>query len=281
MKAFRVGLALLLLSLAPPLRAGEDRKADARTFQVPYQMTAAQHVLVRAKINGKGPYNFIIDTGAPALFVAPAVAEKLGVKPDKKGWATLDRFEIEGGIVIPKAQGRVEAVPQLEGMNSMGLAGAELHGVIGYTLLAKYRLTFDFTKDRMTWTELKDFDPPAPEGLGGKGGPAELNALAGVMKLLGGLLGKPSPPVVAPRGFLGLELADGEKGVAVKNAIGPAAVAGVKAGDRITEFEGQAVKTAEEIQKLAAKISVGTSVKVKVERGGASQAITVKAGEGL
>ena len=30
-------------------------------------MTTFQHVLVRAKINGKGPFNFILDTGAPAL----------------------------------------------------------------------------------------------------------------------------------------------------------------------------------------------------------------------
>ena len=58
--------------------------------------------MVRAKINGKGPFNFILDTGAPALFVATEVAKKAGVEPDKKGWGTFDSFEIEGGVVGPR-----------------------------------------------------------------------------------------------------------------------------------------------------------------------------------
>ena len=64
---------------------------------MPYRVTNFNHVMVRAKINGQGPFNFIVDTGTPALFVADAVADKIGVKKDKKGWGTFDTFEIEGG----------------------------------------------------------------------------------------------------------------------------------------------------------------------------------------
>jgi hypothetical protein len=266
--------------LAPPLRADDAKKLEGKTFQVPYRMTIAQHILVRAKINGKGPYNFIIDTGAPALFVATEVCKKLGVEPDKKGWGTFDRFEIEGGVVIPKATGRVETPFQLEGMNGLGLAGAELHGVIGYNILARYRITYDFTKDRLTWTEL-NFDPPPPQGLGGKSGPPELNAMAGIMKLLGGLLGKLPQPEQTPRGFLGLELADADGGVIVKAASGPASAAGVKAGDRITEFDGKPIKTGDDLRKLAAKVTAGTSVQLTIARDGSNRQLTVKAGEGL
>src|SRR5437588_7485958 len=156
-----------VLALAAPAHAGEPKKPAARTYQVPYRLTDTNHILVRAKINGKGPFNFIIDTGAPALFVATAAARRAGVKPDAKGWATFDRFELEGGLVIPKARGRVEDPFQLEGMNGMGLAGVQLHGMIGYNLLAKYRLEIDFTKDKMAWTPLA-FKPPPPLGLGGK-----------------------------------------------------------------------------------------------------------------
>src|SRR5262245_8239422 len=160
------GLAAVFL-LAPPMRA-EDKKADAKTYNVPYKMTKPQHIMVRAKINGKGPYNFIVDTGAPALFVSTAVCDKLGIKPDKKGYGTFDRFEIEGGVVLEKIQGRVEDPFQLKGMNAMNLAGAELHGMIGYTLLAKFKMEIDFTSDKMKWTPL-DFEPPAPMGLPGAG----------------------------------------------------------------------------------------------------------------
>ena len=86
-------------------RGEEPAKKPPQSFQVPYRLTKPKHLLVRAKINGKGPFNFIVDTGAPALFVAVPVARKLGVKPDDKDWGTFDRFEIEGGVVLTKIKG--------------------------------------------------------------------------------------------------------------------------------------------------------------------------------
>src|SRR5262250_143283 len=97
-------LVLGLLGLAPPLRADEAKKLGPKSFEVPYRLTIPKHILVRAKINGKGPFNFILDTGAPALFVAVPVAKKAGVKADRNGWAELDRFELEGGVVLTKAR---------------------------------------------------------------------------------------------------------------------------------------------------------------------------------
>jgi len=274
---------LALLPLAAPLHAAEDQKPAARTYQVPYRLTDTNHILVRAKINGKGPFNFIIDTGAPALFVVTAVCKKAGVKADAKGWGTFDRFEIEGGLVIPKVRGRVEDPFQLEGMNGMGLAGVQLHGMIGYNLLAKYRLEIDFTKNKMGWTPL-DFKPPPPVGLGGKGGAtAELNALGTVMKVMGFLLGKSATPQMVFRGFLGIELADTRTGLEVKGVLaqGPASAAGLKAGDHITHFQGKAVKTSTDVQRLAAKLKPGATVRVTVARDRTSREISFKIGEGL
>src|SRR5438094_5995721 len=108
-------LAVALVSLTAPLGADETKAAAARTYQVPYRLTATNHVMVRVKINGSGPYHFILDTGAPALFVSTAVCRKLGVEPDQKGWGLFERFAIEGGVVLNKIQGRVEDPFQLEG----------------------------------------------------------------------------------------------------------------------------------------------------------------------
>ena len=99
--AILAGLFLVLLSGAEP-------KTEGPSYEIPYRLTVPKHILVRAKINGKGPFNFILDTGAPALFVSTKVCAKLGVKPDAKGWGSFDRFEIEGGLVVPKAKGRIE-----------------------------------------------------------------------------------------------------------------------------------------------------------------------------
>src|SRR5437870_240379 len=105
------------LVLAPPVSADDGHKDREKTFNVPYRLTATNHVMVRAKINGKGPYNFILDTGAPALFVSTTVCAKLGVRANNQGMGTFDRFEIEGGVVLEKMKGRVENPFQLEGMN--------------------------------------------------------------------------------------------------------------------------------------------------------------------
>jgi hypothetical protein len=281
MRAFWL-CAGLALALGAPLRANEPKKADLKTYQVPYRLTKTQHILVRAKINGKGPFNFILDTGAPTLFVATKAAKKAGVEPDKKGWGTFDKFEIEGGVPIPKAKGRIEDPFQLEGMNGLGLAGAELHGMIGYTVLARYRIEIDLTRDKMTWTEL-DFDPPMPKGLDGKSDLPEMDALGGIMKFFGGLLGRKAKPEVVARGFLGLELAESDGKVTVKKVLekGPADRAGIKAADQISQFDGKKVEGTAGLLQLAARLTADKDAKVTIIRDGKMLDITVKTGEGL
>src|SRR5207245_2497221 len=111
------------------------------------------------------PFNFIVDTGAPLMYVAIPTAKKVGLVADKKGAAMIERLEIEGGPVHTKFQCHVETPFQLEGMNAMGMAGTELHGMMGYTVLAHYRMEIDLRKDKMTWTWL-DYKPATPVSLG-------------------------------------------------------------------------------------------------------------------
>ena len=138
---------------------------------------------MRVKINGKGPFNFIVDTGCPVLLIAEPVGKKVGLKIDK-GWSMLDKLELEGGLELTKVKARVETPFQITGMNGMGLAGVELHGLMGYTVLAKFKMEFDYTKKQMTWTPLA-FEPPPPRrsearrhgGHGHDGGPRRIPEL--------------------------------------------------------------------------------------------------------
>src|SRR5262245_45283136 len=183
----RPGAVVVLLGLLTASLAGADdpkaTKADKeKTYRVPYRLTIPRHIVVRVKLNGKGPFNFILDTGAPALIVSTAAAKKAGIKKDK-AWETFDKVAIEGGIQLTKVKARVETPFQLDGMNGMGLAGLEVHGLMGYTLLAKYRMEIDFTRDKMTWTEL-DFVPKfemagRKDAKGGQGG---LELFGAIMK---------------------------------------------------------------------------------------------------
>ena len=287
MKAIWSCAALAALCLAPWARGVEPPKVEAKSFEVPYRLTAVKHIVVRAKINGKGPFNFILDTGAPALFITPEVAKKAGVDPDDKGWGTLEKFEIEGGLVLPKARGRIEKPFQLEGMNGLGLGGAELHGMIGYNILAHYRMEIDFTQDKMVWTPIADFEPKAPMGLGGAANSAAggLEVMGTIMKFLGALSGAKAEPDYALRGFLGVELIDVEDGEfpVVKSVLasGPAAKAGLKNGDKLTRFQDRSVTNVEDVQRLARKLGADEGIKLTVKRGKETMEISFKTGEGL
>jgi serine protease DegQ len=285
----RWSLALLLLATASaawadePNTKKEEPRKEGRPVAVPYRLIDTHHVMVRIKINGKGPFNFIVDTGCPVLIVSSAVGKKIGLEPDAKGWATLDKLELEGGLSQEKVKARVETPFQIEGMNSMGLPGVELHGLLGYTVIAKYKMEFDFKKDQMRWTPL-DFEPPAPAPLGGsKGNIANLEAMAGMMKILSFLTGIKPPPPPEPRGFFGFELAEKDGKVVVERVLAktPAAEAGLKKGDRIDEIEGNEIGTTADVLAEAAKLTPGRSLNLTVIRDGEKHMLKITAGRGL
>jgi membrane-associated protease RseP (regulator of RpoE activity) len=273
------------LVLCLPAHAGEKpapQKSDGKGVAVPYKLTDSLHVLVRVKINGKGPLNFIVDTGAPIVFVSKEAAKKVGLEADKRGFAVIDRLDVEGGVVAKNTKSRVETVYQLEGMNAMGLAGVELHGILGYNLLAHYKMELDFTKNKMTWTPLA-FEPPPLIPISGKG-PAGMEAMGGILKFLSAFLGKTLPGPPNPRGFLGMELADSDGDYVLVKAVlqdGPAAKAGLKSGDHITRFQGNSVSSLTSLQRMAAKLTASQQVRLTVERDGKKHELNFRAGGGL
>jgi hypothetical protein len=278
----RVFAIVLTLAQFSALIRADEKRVEPKVYQVPYRLTNTSHVLIRAKINGKGPYNLILDTGAPALFVSTAVCRKLNIPADKNGWGTFDRFEIEGGIVLKKCRGRIEDPFQLEGMNGLGLAGVEIHGIIGYTILARYRLGFDFTKEKMTWEPLH-FDPPPPQGLNERSVAGGMEALGSVMKIVGAFLGKKNDPEAVPRGFLGVLLEESNGKIQIRTVLpkGPAAEAGLMPGDEIVRFQGNAPRSIADLQKHFAEVGIAGTVEVQVLRGDSTKSVRINSGKGL
>jgi len=269
--------------LLPAVALADDKPAQKPVkSEVPYKLTDTKHVLVRAKINGKGPFNMILDTGAPAVFITKPLAKKVGVDLDEKGWGTFTNFELEGGLKVEKVKSRVEDLVQIDGMNSMGLAGVELHGVIGYNVLAKFRIDYDFTADKLTFESLPGFDPPAPEKIDLKGGD-DIQSMGPMVKFLAALTGIKPNFETAPRGFVGLEFDDTKGAVVVKRvyADGPAEKAGIKPGDVIEGVKAVNVESGKDLARALAKAGVGTKLRFTVKRGDKTEELTVELGKGL
>ncbi|MBY0537059.1 MAG: PDZ domain-containing protein [Chitinophagaceae bacterium] len=79
---------------------------------------------------------------------------------------------------------------------------------------------------------------------------------------------------------LGIKAQDLEEGDGVKvlevNPESPAAKAGIKQGDIITDFDGTAIKNADELAEAARKSAEKPSVKVQLKRDGKAQTIEIK-----
>lgn len=285
-----IGLGMSLLWAVPP----DDLKAQApdvgQSYRVPYRNTDTNHALVRVRVNGKGPFNFLVDTGAPWLFVSTETAAKIGLKPSKDSYYTdVQRLDFEGGPFLTDLKARVEDPFQLVGMNALGLPGASIDGILGFSILARFRLELDPTNDRMTWTRL-NFEPEdlAVPADANRAAPPEVQAmslLGPMMKFAAIFVGKKPEVQLRPRGWLGLELveaaADGPPRVAAVLDGSPAATAGVRPGDLLQQINGREVANVKAAREAVAQVAPGDAVKLTVKRGDESQDLTLTAGEGL
>jgi hypothetical protein len=262
------------------LAASAAPAQDAKAKPVPFRLTNTQHIMVRAKINGEGPFNFVVDTGCPVLIITKEAGKQAKLDPAKT-LVTLDRFDLEGGLSQTKVPALVLTPFQLEGMNAMGFPGVELHGLLGYTVIAKYKMDIDFTRSKMYWTPL-EFDPKKPKS-SGKGGSTGLEMLGTVMKMMAALSGMKPPPPPTPRGFWGLEFDDAHGAVRVKSVLAnsPADVAGFRAGDVLLNLENKDVKSLAEFRDRTANFLPEYTVRLDVRRGEETKSLKIVIGSGL
>jgi serine protease Do len=312
----RCGAAVLLLASlgwAMPLRAELASKPAAPiTHRVFYQLTETSHLLVRVRLNGRGPFNFIMDTGAPALILSREAAQKAGVASGKNGWGLFRTLEVEGGARLQNIPGRIEEPAQLRAMNALELAGVRLDGVLGYNVLAHFRIEIDLTQPTMRWTtlnyELPALTPISAKTTDGKSlaPPPDLAAMEGmanVSRVAGMFMPHRAAPVL--RGFFGIELwgekedgsgrrinkrssgRNGALGARVRTVLpqGPAAQAGLRAADRILRIQtpglqAQTVRRAADVSRLLANVPPAALVKFSVARGRKIIMLNVRAAQG-
>ena len=284
-----------MLALGLPARA-DDGKAKAadpqvgQSFEVPYLLTQTNHFVVRALINGKGPFHLVVDTGAPGLFLATEAAKKAGVATDeKKFFSVLDELKLEGGPKLEKLKIRVEDPFQLVGMNSLGLPGVKLDGLMGFSVLARYRITLDPTHRRMIWTRL-DFHPKeSPDdvpALKKEDMPVELqamNMLGPAMKFAAIFVGKQPETKRLPQGYAGFAMADKDKKFMVTQVMAHSAAAnsGLMPGDEIIKCDGKAVSAVADFTKIMEKKAAGSKLSMTVRRSGVEKELELTLEEGF
>src|SRR5262249_27218755 len=144
MKPLLYVLALLLLS-AGPVAADTEPKADATPVTVPFELLPTKHMAVMVKVNGKGPYRVIFDTGAPVTLFSTKVAKESGLIARDAGpgfglFGAAQQVpvkELEVGDL--KAEGAKAVVLDHPLVEAMAKDLGPLEGIVGFPFFARYK----------------------------------------------------------------------------------------------------------------------------------------------
>lgn len=253
-------------------KAGADKPA-----RVSFSMLPSNHMLVRAMLNGKGPYRLIFDLGAPITLLSNRAAEESGtVKADAprsflfsmRGEAEVDEMRV-GELTAEKLPVVVFDHPALKVLGEV--LGQPVDGIIGFTFFARYKTTIDYQVNEMTF-EPVDFE------------------VRDLMKDLPDRLAGPKTArrsVTAPGGLWGLRLGPVEGGLSSPGTPiaevfddSPAQAAGLKPGDVLTTIDGRWTTSRDDVYEAAATIPPGRSVSVGVLRDGQERVIELRPADG-
>lgn len=114
-------------------------------------------ILVDAHANGRGPFQFAIDTGTSTTAITPDLAKQLGVGTSAAGAGTtggnaidfragsLQSFQLGGAKIDNMA---VVVADFFEMLNAA--VGAKLDGIVGYNFLRNYKVVIDYPGENLT-----------------------------------------------------------------------------------------------------------------------------------
>lgn len=124
--------------------------------------------VVSTMIDGKGPYHFVLDTGAGITVITPEFARSAGLLGNGKGQATGSGGTVQvqmltlSEVSVGRAEVRNVAaaiIPLPLDLTYQGDYG-RIDGVIGYSFLSHFAVTIDLRGHRATFTSPRVFAPP-------------------------------------------------------------------------------------------------------------------------
>jgi hypothetical protein len=257
-----------------------DQK-DTEPVSVAFELLQTKHIAVKVKINGKGPYRVIFDTGAPVLLLNNKIAKESGVIEKNARRPLFSLFGAAGEAKIKTLElGNLKATnvptivmdhPTLELISQ--LLGP-IEGIVGFPFFARYKMTIDYQAKQLTFVP-NGYEPP--------------DVMKAMMDTVMALAGdKPRPPtVLTPAAQWGVLLRkdekDSEEGITIDKVLpgSAAAQAGLQASDRLLTLDGRWTDSLADAYRAAGLVKPGQSVPVMVRRAGREVELAVKPQSGL
>ena len=271
-------LLLLLSFVLVPSSGISDDKIE-KPITVPFGLLKTQHMTIQVKINGKGPYRLIFDTGAPVTLINNKIAKESGIFPkDFKQpffafFGSMGEFKIKslevGDLKLENVNAMVMDHPTVAAIsNVLG----PIEGIVGFNFFGKYQMTLDYQAKTMTFVPT-DYQPK--------------DMMDHLMKTILAGQNPNNKKVLAPGGLLGFKVFkdtdDSNPGVTIKTIFpdSPAAKAGFKEGDRLLVLDNRWTDSPTDCYAAASFLSPGTPVRALISRDGKEMELKLEPRAGL
>jgi predicted aspartyl protease len=138
-------------------RSDEAKRATLKS--VPFKLAKPDKplILLQTIVNRKGPYRFVLDTGAGPTMISPELAKKLEVKRDEthKAVGAGGSLEVRFATLSSLAVGGTQLEGLMVGiMDLRGISKAietDIDGIVGYNFLKKFRVSIDYPTQTVTF----------------------------------------------------------------------------------------------------------------------------------
>ena len=132
--------------------------------EIPFRLTGGRFVVVPVRIDGHGPFEFLLDTGTDTTLLTPEVAARLALRPASRvvlatpaGSRAVARAEVRSLSVGPKLIGGGEVlIDELEELRALD---ARLSGVVGQNFLGRLNYSLDYGRKLLLVEDGRDAPP--------------------------------------------------------------------------------------------------------------------------
>jgi hypothetical protein len=264
------------------LLALQGRAQDSpKPITVPFTQIETGHFMIKVKLNDKGPYNLIFDTGAPMTLIDNRIAKDSGVIKTANSFffgamttpQTIKKFKL-GDLEVEKVTTMVMDHPTVSAFSRFyeKKYNESIDGIVGFPFFARFATTVNYQTKELKFV---------PNGYQPE------DVMQGMMKtMMAGSSGKQGPKVLAPGGYWGFSFAaksDEAAGIPIEKLFpgGPADKAGLKVGDRLLTLDGRWTDSISDAYNASSFVKPGKAVELVIKRDGVEKAIKVAPETGL
>ncbi|RZL32120.1 MAG: peptide-binding protein, partial [Pedobacter sp.] len=155
--------ACMLLQFNQPLQAQDFKFTDNSKKQSLHFNSVKNLIIIPVYINGKGPYDFVLDTGVgPMIITDPSIIDSLNfakMRKIKVSGLALESVEAFVSQNVTAKIGRAQmphvptAILKEDLFNLSGHLGIKIYGLIGYSFFSSFVVDIRYTEKRIIFTD--------------------------------------------------------------------------------------------------------------------------------